>query len=134
MSPLELGNNLPTLTASKSLAIPAQTEPPSFEEVSAIALMGATICGQAVCVLCLTQELLERWVCQLEELPAPITLLDVVDTNRATLADWKELLSRDTHDVTVLHGAYPELKAKRLSVGYVMALVDAVPSGLVIIV
>jgi hypothetical protein len=95
--------------------------------------MGATICGQSVCVLCLTQELLERWMCQLEDLPAPITLLDVVDTNRATLADWKELLSRDTHDVTVLHGAYPEIKAKRLSVGYVKALVDAVPSGLVII-
>jgi hypothetical protein len=121
------------LTTNKSLAIPAHRKRPSFEEVAAIALMGATICGQLVCVLCLAQELLGRWMCQLEELPAPITLLDVVDTNRATLADWRKLLSSDTHDVTVLHGAYPELKAKRLSVGYVKALVDAVPSGLVIV-
>ena len=119
--------------ATKSLAIPAPGRRPSFEEVAAIALMGATICGQSVCVLCLTQELLERWMCKLEVLSAPVTLLDVVNTNRATLEDWKELLSGHAYDVTVLHGTCRELRADRLSVGYVKALVDAVPSGLVIV-
>lgn len=119
--------------ATKSLAIPAPGKRPSFEEVAAVALMGATICGQSVCVLCLTQELLERWICKLEVLSAPVTLLDVVNTNRATLEDWKELLSSHAYDVTVLHGTCRELQANHLSVGYVKALVDAVPSGLVIV-
>jgi hypothetical protein len=39
------------------------------------------------------QELLEGWMCQLVELSVPITLLDVMNTNRATQADWKELLN-----------------------------------------
>jgi hypothetical protein len=121
------------IQATKSLAIPAPGKRPSFDQVAAIALMGAITCNQSVCVLCLTQDLLERWMCQLEEFPAPVTLLDVVGNNRATLKDWKELLSSHACDLTILHGACVELRANRLSVGYVKALVDAVPSGLVMI-
>jgi hypothetical protein len=95
--------------------------------------MGASFGEQSVCVLCLTQELLERWMRELEQLSAPITLLDVLNTNRATLADWKEMLGSHAYDVTVLHGACAELRAGRLSVGYVKVLVDAVPSGLVMV-
>jgi hypothetical protein len=112
MAPQELGKNPPTLVTNKSLAIPAHEKRPSFDEVAAIALMGATICGQSVCVLCLTQELLEHWMYRLEGLPAPIILLDVVDTSRTTLADWKKFLSNHIHDVTVLHGAFRELKGQ----------------------
>jgi hypothetical protein len=119
--------------AAKSLAIPAPGRNPSFKDVVAIAIMGA-LCGkQSVCVLCLTRKLLERWMSELEKLSGPITLLDVLNTNRATLADWKKLLSSQAYDVTVLHGACAELRAGRLSGGYVKALVDAVPSGLVLV-
>lgn len=125
--------NLPIPTTNKYLAIPTPDKRPVFEEVAGIALASAMVCNQSVCVLCLTQELLERWMCHLEKLSTPITLLDVVNTNRATLADWQELLSSNAYDVTVLHGTCQELQANRLSVSYVKALVDAAPSGLVIV-
>lgn len=122
-----------TVQATKSLVIPAPGKRPSFDQVAAIALVGAITCSQSVCVLCLTQDLLEHWMSQLEELPAPVMLLDVVGNNRATLKDWKKLLSSHACDLTILHGACAELRANRLSVGYVRALVDAVPSGFVMI-
>ena len=123
----------PPIQAAKSLAIPASGIQPSFQEVATIAVMGVTVCGQSVCVLCLTQELLERWMCHLAGHAASITLLDVLSTNRATLRDWTELLGSHNYDITVLHGACSELRAGRISVGYVKALIDAVPSGLVVI-
>ena len=119
--------------ATKSLAIPTPGIEPSFQEVATIAVMGATFCGQSVCVLCLTQEFLERWMCQLAGHAASITLLDVLNTNRATLRDWTELLGSHDYDITVLHGACSELRARRISVGYIRALIDAVPSGLVMV-
>jgi hypothetical protein len=118
---------------TKQLVVPAPGRRPTFEEVTGIALMGAAICGQSVCVLCLTQHMLERWACHLEELSTPVTHLDVLNTNRATLADWTQFLSGQTYDITILHGAQSELRADRLSVRYVKALVDAVPSGLVVV-
>jgi hypothetical protein len=132
MSPLIPTNN-PAVQATKPLAIPAPGSRPRFEEVTAIALMAAEICDQSVCVLCLTQETLQSWIRRLEEFSAPVILLDVLNTNRATLADWKALLSEQSYDVTILHDAQSELQANRLSVGYVKELVDAVPSGLVVV-
>ncbi|GAB4538451.1 MAG: hypothetical protein Kow0063_26280 [Anaerolineae bacterium] len=134
-NPLSARKQVPEITtqATKSLAIPAPGKRPGFDQVAAIALMGAITCSQSVCVLCLTQELLERWLRRLEELPAPVTLLDVTGNNRATLKDWQELLGHHACDVTILHGACDELRVNRLSVGYVRALVEAVPSGLVVI-
>lgn len=122
-----------TLGGTKTLAVPSPGREPNFEEVAGIALMGAAICGQSVCVLCLTQQILERWTCYLEESSMPVTLLDVLNTNRATLADWTKFLSGQTYDITVLHGVQSELRADHLSVCYVTALVDAVPSGLVVV-
>ena len=51
-------SDLPNLASKKSPANRAHRKRPSFEEVAAMALMGATSCGQPVCVLCLTQEML----------------------------------------------------------------------------
>jgi hypothetical protein len=132
MSPIIRTNNHPP-QATKSLAIPTPGSRPRFEHVAAIALMAAEICGQSVCVLCLTQETLQKWICRLEKDSAQVTLLDVLNTNRATLADWKTLLRQQAYDVTILHGVHHELQADRLSVGYVKELVDAVPSGLVVV-
>ncbi len=120
------------LPPSKTLIVPARGKHPTFDEVTGIALTGA-LCGLSVCVLCLTQEMLERWMRRLDECSVPITLLDVLNTNRATLTDWQALLTSQPYDVTVLHGVQSELQANRLSVGYVKSLVDAVPSGMVIV-
>jgi hypothetical protein len=121
------------IQATNSLAIPAPNRQPTFDEIAGIAVASAILCGQSVCVLCLTHEILQGWIHQLEEFSAPVTLLDVLNTNRATLADWKALLSSQSYDVTILYGAQSELRTNRLSVGYVKVLVDAAPSGLVVI-
>ncbi len=115
------------------MAIPAPGKQPVFEEIAGIALASALGCNQSVCVLCLTQEVLIRWTLRLEEFSAPVTVLDVLNTNRATLADWRDFLRDQAYDVTILHGAQSELQANRLSIGYVKALMDAVPSGLVVV-
>jgi hypothetical protein len=133
MSPQTSDGN-PHTPTTKSLAIPAPGRRPTFYEVANIALVSAAVWDQSVCVMCLTQEVLERWLCRLGEFPAPVALLEVLNTNRATLNDWEAFLSSQTYDITVLHGVQSELRAKRLSCGYVRALIDAVPSGLVVMV
>ncbi len=126
-------SSLPILTTNKYLAIPAPGKRPVFEEIAGIALASALVCKQSVCVLCLTQEVLKRWSLRLEEFFAPVTVLDVLNTNCATLVDWEDFLRGYAYDVTILHGARSELRANNLSIGYIKALVDAVPSGLVIV-
>jgi len=116
---------------TKVLAVPASGKQPAFDEVVDIAFTGA-FCGLSVCVVCLTEEMLERWRSRLEDLAHPVTLLDVLNTNRATLEDWQTFLSAQTHDITVLHGVQSELSANKTSASYVTALVDAIPSGLVV--
>lgn len=114
---------------TKVLAIPTSGKQSAFDEVVDIALTGA-FCGLSVCVMCLTEEMLERWRSRLEDLSHPVTLLDVLNTNRATIGDWQTSLSAQTHGTTALHGMQSELSANRISASYVTALVDAIPSGL----
>ena len=57
----------------------------------------------------LIRPILERWKSRLEDLSHPVTLLDVLNTNRATLEDWQTFLNAQPHDVTVLHGVQSEL-------------------------
>jgi len=83
--------------------------------------------------VCLTEEMLERWRSRQEDLSHPVTLLDVLNTNRATHEDWQTLLSAQTHDITVLHGVQSELSANRVSASYVTVWADAIPSGLVVV-
>ncbi len=119
--------------ASKSLVLPAKGKQPTFDEVANIVLL-STFCNLSVCVMCLTQETLEHWMDWLNRSSsASVTLLDVLNTNCATLTDWKALLSSQSYDITVLSGAGAELQTNRLSVGYVKALVRAVPAGLVVV-
>lgn len=117
---------------TKVLAIPTSGKQPTFDEVVDIALTGA-FCGLSVCVMCLTEEMLERWGSRREDFFHPVTLLDVQNANRATLEDWQTFLSAQTHDITVLHGVRSELSANRVSATYVTVLVDAIPSGLVVV-
>jgi hypothetical protein len=117
----------------KSLAVPAPGASPTFDNVADIALTAASF-EQAICVMCLTQELLKRWMLKLNASDASVASLDTFDANRATLADWEAFLSAQSYDIVVLHGVRAELQARRLSVSYVKSLMDAIPSGLVMLV
>ena len=116
----------------KTLVIPGQGKRPTFEEVARVVLTGAR-CDLSVCVICLSPDTLVRWMAWLETLPGSVTLLDALNTNRATLKDWQTFLQNQTFDLTVLAGVEAELQARRLSVGYVKALVEAAPAGLVMV-
>ncbi len=117
---------------SKQLAIPASGKQPTFEEVANIVTVGA-LCELSVCVMCLSGEMLDYWLERLAHFPRRVTVLDVLNTNRATLKDWQSFLSQQHYDITVLHGAQAELQAGQLAPAYVTRLVEAVPAGLVMV-
>jgi hypothetical protein len=88
---------------------------------------------KSAAVFCLTQEILDLWLHWLERFPAELPALEVLDLDRATLNDWQAFLSRQSYDLTVLHGVCPELAADRISARYVAELVNAVPGGVVVL-
>lgn len=122
----------PPLQPGRHLAIPIPGRTHTFEEIARVARVNA-LCGCTVCVLCLNEEIYATWLCWTEEWPASLTLLDVLDSNRATLRDWQRYLRSQPHNMTILHGACAELQAGRVAVSYVAALVDAVPSGIIVV-
>jgi hypothetical protein len=116
----------------KSLAIPTQGRHHTFDEIADLVLTNS-LCGSSVEVLCLTQELLESWLHWLEQFPATAMLPEVLNANQATLGDWREYLGGQHYDITIFHGHWAELRANRLSVDYVTGLVNAVPTGMVVL-
>jgi len=116
----------------KSVMLPSSDKHPSFEEVASIALTGALF-GQTVSVICLSHGMLVRWMQRLAKTGIAIASLELFDITCTTLAEWKILLGSQPYDITVFHGVEPELRARRLTVGHLRALVEAVPSGLVLV-
>ena len=122
----------PQTHSHKRLAIPASGECPDFGTVVRLALNCALL-GMQVCVMCFSQEVLDKWAGYSHPALSGIMLLDVLDCNRATLSDWKQLLRAHRLDLLVLHGATAELQSKRLAVRYVTALVDAASADMVVL-
>ncbi len=118
--------------SSKSLAVPNSGRPPTFNQVATVVLSGVQ-CRMPTGVLCLTQQAMAEWLDWPALLAPSIAAFDLLDLNEAPLTDWQPFLSRQSYGLTVLHGACLELATGRLSVHYVMALVNAVPSGLVVV-
>ncbi len=116
----------------KMLALPRPGAVHTFNDIANLVWVNI-LWHKSVAVLCLTQEILDLWLDWLERFPAELPSLDVLDLDRASLDDWQVFLSRQSYDLTVLHGVYIELAAGRLSVGYVKALVDAAPAGVVVL-
>lgn len=116
----------------KSLALPIRGRNPSFAEVSGIALTGALL-GMSVCVICLTESALAEWQKRLEEKSSLPASLHVLDAHRATLTDWEGFLRGSMYDMVVLQGAGGGLQEGWLSPGYVKALVEAIPRGLILV-
>jgi len=118
--------------SDKSLALPPGGQPPTFDQVVQIVLTGV-MCRFSVGVLCLTQAALDDWLDWPSWHSAAIARFDLLDCDQATLSDWQAFLSSQSYDLTVLYGVSAELAAARLSVRYVGKLVDAAPSGVVML-
>ncbi len=116
----------------KMLALPRSGKVHTFNDIANLVWVNV-LWHKSVAVLCLTQEILNLWQEWLERFPAELPSLEVFDLDSAALSDWQFFLSRQSYDLTVLHGVYTELAADRLSVGYVKALVDAAPAGVVVL-
>lgn len=116
----------------KMLALPRPGKVHTFDDIANLVWVNV-LWHKSVAVLCLTHETLDLWLDWLERFPAELPALEVLDLDTATLGDWQLFLSRQSYDLTVLHGVYTELAADRLSVGYVKALVDAAPAGVVVL-
>ncbi len=117
---------------AKMLALPRPGNSPAFNDMANLVWVN-TLWNMSVGVLCLTQESLDLWTGWLERFPGGLPSLDVLDINQATLEDWRDFLPRQAYDLTILHGAYAELQAGRLAAGYIAALVQAAPAGVVVL-
>lgn len=117
---------------AKRLALPRPGKSPTFDDLANLVWV-STLWKMPVGILCLTQESLDLWLGWLERFPAGLPALDVLDINQATLTDWQAFLRDQSYDVTLLHGAYAELQANRLSMFYVTALVNAAPNGVIVL-
>ena len=117
---------------AKSLALPVRGKSPTFTEVANIALTGA-LWGMSVCVICVTEDALAHWQHKGEEgSPLPPSL-HILDAHRATLADWEGFLRGSVYDMIVFQGVQAGLQGGWLSLGYVRALVEAIPQGLILL-
>ncbi len=117
---------------TKSLIVPAPGRQPTFDNVTNIVFLGM-LCDLSVCVICLSEESWQCWQGWREKCQGSVTLMDLFNINQAVLADWETFLGSHPYDMIVLDGARVELQADRISVGYVTTLVEAVPSGMVMV-
>jgi len=62
-----------------------------------------------------------------------LAAFDLLDLNEAPLTAWQNFLGQQPYALTILHSACAELAAGRVTVSYIMALVNALPAGLVVI-
>lgn len=118
--------------AGKSLALPTGSQPPTLDEVVQTILAGV-MCHLSVGVLCLAHLALDEWLDWPGRLLPSLARFDILDCDQATLSDWQTFLSSQSYDLIVLHGACAEMQAGQLAAHYVTALIDAVPSGVIVI-
>jgi hypothetical protein len=93
---------------AKKLALPCPGKSPTFNDQASLVWV-STHWNMSVGILCLIQESLDLWTGWLEQFPAGLPALDVLDINQVTLADWQAFLRGQSYDITLLHGAYAEL-------------------------
>jgi len=124
-------------TDPKTLASAGENNKPLFES-AVMATTTALICDLSVQVFCFSRDQLTRWqqvFATAETGNAPQVELrpQIHDLNRATLAEWQATLARQSSDLTVLAGFHTAQCRREISGAYVDALVEAVPSGLVVV-
>ncbi len=123
-------------TDPKTLASAGENNKPLFES-AVMAATTALICDLSVQVICLSREQLNRWqevfdLAEAEEFPVPEQRPKIHDLNRATLSEWKATLGQQRADLTVLAGFHAAKRRSEISAAYANALVNAVPSGMVV--
>ena len=124
-------------TDPKSLASAGNHSKPLFES-AVMAATTALICDLSVQVYCLSRDQLTRWQQVFADVEASDFLQNelrpqIHDLNRATLAEWKTTLARQDADLTVLAGFHTAQRRQEISAAYANALVEAVPSGMVVV-
>ncbi len=127
-------NSLPSGSAApaKKLAVPRRGSTYQFEDLTSLVWVSC-LWNKSAGVLCLGRESLDRWTGWLERFPNGLPSVEVLDLDQATLADWQHFLRGRGYDTVILHGAYAELRAGRLSTGYLAGLIDAIPAGVVVV-
>jgi hypothetical protein len=123
-------------TDPKTLASAGNDCKPVFES-AVMAATTALICDLSVQILCLTHDQLTRWhqvfdLTEAENASLNDLCPQIHDLNRATLAEWKAALGRQSADLTVLAGFHAAKRKQEISAAYAIALVKAVPSGMVV--
>jgi hypothetical protein len=81
----------------------------------------------------MTEQVLTDWEQRLRMRPRPIERLELVDGRRAWSAEWRALLCKRHHDVTVLHGVRSALQDQSLPVSHAKLLVSALPAELIVL-
>jgi hypothetical protein len=127
----DIGKDDPSLPRRR-IAIPAPSSTPRFEGVFSLAVTSALL-GQTVLVICMTEQVLTDWEQRLRMRPRPIERLELVDGRRAWSAEWRALLCKRHHDVTVLHGVRSALQDQSLPVSHAKLLVSALPAELIVL-
>ncbi len=98
----------------------------------------ALICDLSVQVICLSRDHLIRWqgvfdLAEAENFSVIEQHPQIHDLNRATLSEWKAALGQQRADLTVLAGFHAAKRRREISASYASALVQAVPSGMVVV-
>ncbi|MCB0193173.1 MAG: hypothetical protein KDJ65_14610 [Anaerolineae bacterium] len=115
---------------SKSVALPTEGCVPQPDAVDKIVHL-ALACDMSVCIITFNQAMRDYW--QQASASADPAQLDILDANRATLADWLDYMLEHEHHLTILSGAYTDLQAGLLSADYIQLLIEAIPEGLVVL-
>jgi hypothetical protein len=119
-----------------TLATAGENSKPLFES-AVLAATTALVCDLSVQVICLSGDQLHRWqavfdLAETGNLSLQEQRPQIHDLNRATLSEWKTTLGEGHADLTVLAGFHTAQRRHEISASYANALVQAVPSGMVV--
>lgn len=127
-----LADNSYGAESSLRIAVPTAGSAPSFDNVYTLAVTGALL-DQEVLVVCMTDEMLAGWRRRLRERSWPLEGLTLLDGQFGWSVNWRAFFCYRSYDITVMHGIHVALKEQRISPSYAGRLVNAVPSGLLVL-
>ena len=115
----------------RRIAVSAPGKTHSFDDVLNLVSLGI-LYQQRIAVLCMTDEMLQRWTLTLQKLPQLAPELDIFDVRRPRGVDWVAFFEGASYDITILHDASTALWAGAVTVDDTKRLVTALPAELII--
>lgn len=116
----------------RQIAVPAPGRLPSFQEMFDIAVIGA-LHGQRVVVICMTRAISDDWQLWLARMGMPLPELEVLDARAACRIRWESFFSSRSYDMVIVHGVRGAFGADTATPTYVEQMVNAVPTGLIVL-